>query len=144
MLSRKSKYALKALVALARYEPGVPVRARDLADAARIPYKFLESILGQLRAAGMLHSTKGPGGGYTLARSASEITVGQVIRLFDGPLALIACASQTAYAPCGDCPDESACRVRWMMLQVREASSALLDRTTLLALASSPTTPPHA
>lgn len=137
MLSRKTKYALKALVTLTRRYGDEPLRIQDLAEAERIPRKFLELILLQLKNAGILHSLKGPGGGYSLARNPAEVTVGQIIRLFDGPLALLGCASQTAYVPCADCPDEGACRVRWMMLQVRESTSRLLDRTTLLQLAAS-------
>lgn len=135
MLSRKAKYALKALIALARADGTGPVRIQDLSTAESIPRKFLELILLQLRNAGILQSAKGPGGGYMLARPAERITVGQVVRLFDGPLALLPCASQTAYARCSDCPDEDACRVRWMMLQVREATATLLDQTTLATLA---------
>ncbi len=135
MLSQKTKYALKALLVLARNESGAPVRIQDLADAQNIPHKFLESILLQLRNMGVLRSVKGPGGGYLLARAPEEVTVGQILRIFDGPLALIGCASQTAYSRCSDCPDESSCRVRWMMLQVREATSALLDSTSLATLA---------
>lgn len=136
MLSRKTKYALKALIALARSEGTGPVRIQDLAAAESIPRKFLELILVQLRNAGILQSAKGPGGGYMLARPPERVTVGQVVRLFDGPLALLPCASQTAYARCTDCPDEDACRVRWMMLQVREATATLLDQTTLATLSA--------
>jgi Rrf2 family protein len=135
MLSQKSKYALKALIALARGVGSEPVRIQDLATSENIPHKFLEAILLQLRHAGVLRSVKGPGGGYLLARPAEQVTVGQILRLFDGPLALIACASQTAYVRCADCSDEGACQVRWMMLQVREATSNLLDQTSLAALA---------
>lgn len=134
-MSRKAKYALKALVALARTDGAVPVRVNDIAVAERIPHKFLEGILGQLRRAGVLASVKGPGGGYRLARAADQVMVGAVVRLFDGPLALLPCASQTAYVPCEDCPDEDACRVRWMFMEVREATSSLLDRTSLATLA---------
>lgn len=136
MLSRKTKYALKALVALARHGGAEPVRIQDLAAQEMIPRRFLEAILLQLRNGGVLRSIKGPGGGYVLARSPDEVTIGHIVRTFDGPLALIACASQTAYARCTDCPDEGACRVRWMMLRVRESTAILLDATTLSELAS--------
>jgi Rrf2 family protein len=136
MLSRRTKYALKALVALARHPGPDPMRSQDIAETETMPRKFLEAILHQLRNAGIVRSVKGPGGGYSLARPAETVTIGQVIRLFDGPLALIPCASQTAYVPCEDCQDEAGCRVRWAMLQVRESTSRLLDNMTLATLAS--------
>jgi Rrf2 family protein len=99
--------------------------------ANNIPKKFLDAILGDLRNAGVVHSKKGPGGGYMLARTPSEIKVGLVIRTLDGPLAPIACASRTAYQPCQDCDDVKACAVRLTMVKVRDAMAGILDRLTI-------------
>jgi Rrf2 family protein len=135
MLSKKAKYALKALLALTEDVSGGPVRIADLARAERIPQKFLELILLDLRNQGLVQSRKGKGGGYLLARHPGRIFVGQVVRLFDGPLAPVPCASQTAYVRCADCADEAACGVRLAMKQVRDATARILDRLSLAALA---------
>ena len=111
-----------------------PVAISEVAGAERIPHKFLEAILLELKRSGLLHSRKGQHGGYLLARSPEEITVGQVIRVLDGPLALVPCVSQTAYARCEECIDEAGCAVRVAMKQVRDATAAILDSTTLSAL----------
>jgi len=97
---------------------------------------FLDAILGDLRNAGFVFSKKGPGGGYMLARAPTDITVGHVIRTIDGPLAPIACASQTAYQPCRDCKSVKACTVRLMMSKVRDAMSEVLDRLTIADMAA--------
>ena len=131
MLSKRAKYALKALIALAGGPPGEPVRIQDLARRERIPRKFLEMILLDLRNRGILQSKKGKGGGYFLVRDPKTIMIGQLIRQFDGPLAAVPCASQTAYARCVDCRDEAGCGVRWVMKEVRDATAKILDRTTL-------------
>jgi Rrf2 family protein len=131
MLTAKGKYSLKALAHLAMLEPGTTVQAADIAEANNIPKKFLDAILGELRNAGIVHSRKGPGGGYRLARPPSEIKIGHVIRTIDGPLAPIACASRTAYQPCADCGSVKDCTVRLLMTQVRDAMSEVLDRLTV-------------
>src|ERR1700678_609212 len=131
MLTAKGKYSLKALAHLARLKPGETTQAVEIAKTNNIPKKFLDAILGDLRNAGVVHSRKGPGGGYMLARAPSEIKVGHVIRTLDGPLAPIACASRTAYQPCQDCNDVKACAVRLTMLKVRDAMSEILDRLTV-------------
>ena len=105
MLTAKGKYGLKALVHLSSLPKGETAQSVDIAEANSIPKKFLDAILGDLRNAGVVHSKKGPGGGYMLARAPGEIKVGHVIRTLDGPLAPIACASRTAYQPCQDCSD---------------------------------------
>src|ERR1019366_827417 len=107
MLTKKAKYGLKALVFLAGIEPGQTALVADIATANQIPKKFLDAILGELRNAGFVHSKKGKGGGYTLARVPEEIGVGNVIRALDGPLAPIQCASQTVYRRCDDCVDDN-------------------------------------
>jgi Rrf2 family protein len=131
MLTNKAKYGLKALVHLAGAPQGKPVLVSDIAEINAIPKKFLDAILGELRNAGFVHSRKGPGGGYTLARPAADIRVGHVIRVLDGPLAPIQCASRTAFRPCDDCDDIERCGVRQIMVQVRDAMSAVLDQRTL-------------
>jgi Rrf2 family protein len=132
MLSHKAKYGLKALIHLAGAEG--QCLAGDMARDNNIPRKFLDAILVELRNAGILNSKKGKNGGYLLARPAERITVGQIIRILDGPLAPIACASKTAYRRCTDCPDEDACAVRDIMLDVRESIALILDRTSIASL----------
>jgi Rrf2 family protein len=134
MLSKKAKYAIKALLALAEHPSDEPVRISDLARAEQIPPKFLELILLGLKNQGILQSRKGRGGGYLLARHPSAIYLGQIVRMFDGPLAPVPCASQTAYVPCADCRDEATCGVRLAMKEVRDATARVLDGTTLAAL----------
>jgi Rrf2 family protein len=131
MLTAKGKYSLKALTHLAALEPGETTQAIEIAESNNIPKKFLDSILGDLRNAGIVYSRKGPGGGYMLARAPRDVKIGHVIRTIDGPLAPIACASRTAYRPCSDCKDVKSCTVRLMMTKVRDAMSDVLDRVTL-------------
>jgi Rrf2 family protein len=131
MLTAKGKYGLKALSYLATKKPGTTTQAIDIAEAHNIPKKFLDAILGDLRKAGLIRAKKGPGGGYMLARPAGKIKVGSVIRVLDGPLAPIACASRTAYRPCRDCRDVKACSVRLTMTKVRDAMSGVLDRVSV-------------
>ena len=131
MLTKKGKYGLKAMIHLAGFPLGQPVLVTDIAEQNGIPKKFLDTILGDLKNAGFLHSKKGKGGGYTLGRPSSEIRVGPIIRVLDGPLAPIPCASRTAYQRCDDCRDETQCGVRLMMLEVRNAISTVLDGRTL-------------
>ena len=131
MLTNKGKYGLKALAHLAGLEAGTTAQSQEIAEANRIPKKFLDAILGELRLAGMVRSKKGKGGGYMLARDAGQISVGNAIRVLDGPLAPIACASQTAYQPCLDCPDIAGCSVRLLMRKVRDKAADLLDNTSV-------------
>ncbi len=131
-LSKRGEYALRALIDLGvAAELGRPLLSlSELSRREKIPAKFLEQILGQLRAAGLVTGTRGPRGGYTLGRPAGGIPFGEVVRLIDGPLAPIRCVSQMAYAPCS-CPDEAHCGLRMLMLDVRNAIAAILDRYTL-------------
>ena len=131
MLTNKGKYGLKALIHLAGLPPDVTAQAQEIAEANNIPKKFLDAILGELRVAGIVRSRKGKGGGYRLAREASKITVGSAVRVLDGPLAPIGCASRTAYQPCRDCRDVAQCAIRIMMLEVRDTTARLLDNTTV-------------
>lgn len=130
MLTKKGKYGLKALVHLAGLPQGQLAFVNEVATANNIPKKFLDAILADLRNAGFVQSRKGKDGGYRLARPASEIKVGHVVRVLDGPLAPIPCASRTRYERCEDC-DEATCQVRHMMLEVRHAIAAVLDNRTL-------------
>ena len=134
MLSKRSKYAIKALLALADHPRHEPVRIVDLAREENIPPKFLELILLGLKNQGILQSRKGKGGGYLLARDPEDIYLGQIVRMFDGPLAPVPCASQTAYVPCADCPDEAVCGVHLAMKAVRDATALVLDGTSIAAL----------
>ena len=131
MLSRKSKYGLKALLALAQETGRGPVLISELADRDAIPQKFLEAILLELKRHGVVESRKGKGGGYFLRRKPGEITFGQVIRVLDGPLAAVPCVSKLAYMKCVECLDEQTCGVRLAMKEVRDATANILDNTTL-------------
>jgi Rrf2 family protein len=131
MLTKKGKYGLKAMAHLAGRPAGEATLVSDIAIANGIPKKFLDTILGELRNAGFVFSKKGKGGGYTLARPADEIKVGDVVRVLDGPLAPIACASKNSYRRCEDCADEERCCVRLIMIEARNAIAAVLDNLTI-------------
>jgi Rrf2 family protein len=133
MLTMKAKYALRALCALAAAHPE-RLQARQIATAAEVPEKFLESILVELRKSGIVASKRGAQGGHTLARPAGQIMVGDIIRTLDGPIAPIRCASVTAYRACTDCPEPEACALRALMGDVRDAMSEVVDRRSLQQL----------
>lgn len=135
MLTRKGKYGLKALAALSHAGPGQVMGVGELARANAIPKKFLDAILAELRNAGFVRSRKGKLGGYGLARPPEEIMIGHVVRVLDGPLAPIPCASRTRYQPCEDCNVET-CQVRHLMLEVRNAIAEVLDKTSLTQMAA--------
>ena len=130
-LTKRGEYGLKALIDLAALDdPQAATQIKDIARRQQIPVKFLEQILLTLKNAGVLRSRAGLGGGYYLARPPAEITLGQVVRLLDGPLAPIPCVSQMAYERCV-CEDEATCGLRLAMLDVRNAIADILDQTTL-------------
>jgi Rrf2 family protein len=131
VLSRKSKYGLKALLVLAREAGHGPVLIAELARREAIPKKFLEAILLELKRHGVVYSQKGKGGGYFLRREPADITVGEVIRVLEGPLAMVPCVSETAYTKCVECLDERTCGVRLAMKEVRDAVAQILDHATL-------------
>jgi Rrf2 family protein len=134
MLSKKAKYALRALCVLSRADSGrMPLR--QLAREASVPGKFLEAILVELRKAGLVESKRGMVGGHALARPAEQIMVGDIVRILDGPIAPIRCASVTAYRPCHDCVDPPHCALRLLMGDVRDAMSEVIDRRSLRQLA---------
>jgi Rrf2 family protein len=131
MISNKTKYALKALTVLAQnYDKG-PLLISELAEKERIPKKFLEIILLTLKNRGILRSKQGKHGGYSLAKTPEAVTLGDVIRILDGPLAPTPCTSQTAYRKCDECIDEKTCGIRLVMKEVRDATAAILDGTSL-------------
>jgi Rrf2 family protein len=134
MLSQKAKYALKAMIMLAEQEDDALLQTPDIAEAQKIPRKFLELILLDLKNRGLVHSQRGKRGGYVLAKPAAGITFGQIVRLMDGPLAPIPCASLTAYRRCADCRDEKTCAIRKVMREVRDAVAGVLDHVTLAAV----------
>ncbi len=131
MLTQKAKYALRALIMLAEQPDDELVLIADIAERENIPRKFLEAILVELRKQGLLYAKRGKSGGYRLARPAPQITFGEVIRLIDGHLAPIPCASKFSFKPCEDCGDPELCSVRWLMVQVRDATANVLDHCTL-------------
>jgi Rrf2 family protein len=131
MLQKKSKYAIRALLALAQRPEQEPVLIADLAAQERIPKKFLEFILLVLRNKGILQSKRGRGGGYFLGRKPEAISLGEVIRALDGPLAPVPCVSHTAYRKCDECEDELTCGIRAVMNDVRDATAAIFDRESL-------------
>ena len=131
MLSRKSKYGLKALLLLANNAGDQPVLIAHLAARDAMPRKFLEAILLDLKRHGLVESRKGKRGGYFLRRRPDSITVGEVIRILEGPLALVPCVSKTAYMKCAECVDERTCGVRLAMKDVRDATARILDHLTL-------------
>ncbi len=135
-LTKRGEYGLKALLDLAsRADPQAATQIKDIAKRQQIPVKFLEQILLTLKNAGILRSRAGLGGGYYLAKEPGDITLGQVVRLLDGPLAPISCVSQLAYERCV-CEDEETCGLRLAMLDVRNAIAEILDQTTLADVAA--------
>ena len=130
-LSKRGEYGLRAMIFLAKKaQEDQRVTIKGIAEQENMPSKFLEQILLNLKNAGILQSKMGIGGGYYLARAADEITLGQIKRVLDGPIAPIRCVSQMAYEPCG-CPDEAHCGLRLVMKDVRDSISTILDGTTL-------------
>ncbi|HEX4742277.1 MAG TPA: Rrf2 family transcriptional regulator [Caulobacteraceae bacterium] len=132
MLSQRCKYALKAMVDLARV-PGGSRRVSDIAEQENIPRKFLEAIMTDLKKGLLVSSARGKLGGYRLSRPPDLITFGEIIRLIDGPLALLPCASRNFYRRCEDCEDETTCALRRVLIDARNEVAAILDRRTLAA-----------
>lgn len=131
MLSKKTKYGLKALTYIARQEGNKPVQVGEIAKSEQIPQKFLESILLTLRKSGCLGSKKGKHGGYYLIKKPSEIIMADVMRVLEGPIAMVPCVSLNFYEKCDDCPDENRCSVNKLMIQVRDNTLEVLRNTTL-------------
>jgi Rrf2 family protein len=131
MLSQKSRYALKAMLLLATESQNKPLQCAEMAAQEGLPKKFLDAILQQLKNANLVKSYRGTHGGYQLAKPPQDITFGDILRVIDGPLALLPCVSKTAYQRCEDCRDEANCAIRHVFLQVRNSTSGILDNTKL-------------
>ena len=131
MLSRRAKYALRALVFLAQHRGQGPIQIRDISERLNIPRKFLEAILLDLRNEGILQSRKGKEGGYSLERAPDTITFGKIVQFVDGSFAAVSCIRRDGYARCEDCPDEKTCVIRCVMKEVWEATVKIVDETTL-------------
>ncbi|MGB6151497.1 MAG: Rrf2 family transcriptional regulator [Pricia sp.] len=134
MLSKKTKYGLKALTYLASQKDNTPVQIAEVAENENISQKFLESILLSLRKTGFLGSKKGKGGGYYLIKDPKEILMTDVMRILEGPIALVPCVSLNFYEKCDDCPDEATCSVNKLMLKVRDANLEVYRNNTLADL----------
>ncbi len=131
MLSKKTKYAIHALTYLAKKDPSQPTLIVEVSKEANVPRKFLETILLELKKNGILGSKMGKGGGYFVRKKPSEIQLSSVIRLFNGPIALLPCASKNYYEVCDECPDENACGLRFVMEQVRDETLNILENKTI-------------
>jgi Rrf2 family protein len=131
VISQKAKYAFKALVELARVPRGTAMLIEEIAVNAQVPRKFLEHILLALKHHGVIASRRGRGGGYVLIRNPADVTIGNILRAIDGPIAPLGCLSRSAYRPCPDCPDEEACAVRKVFGDIFAATILLMDATTL-------------
>jgi len=134
MLSRKTKYGLKALTYLARQEKNIPIQISTISSEENISQKFLESILLLLRKSGYLGSKKGKGGGYYLLKEANEIKIDNVFRILEGPISMVPCVSLNFYEKCDDCEDEATCSVHRLMIQVRDNTLKIFEHTTIADL----------
>ncbi|MBL7472778.1 RrF2 family transcriptional regulator [Robertkochia sediminum] len=134
MLSKKTKYGLKALSNIARKQSDSPVLISDIAEEENISRKFLEIILLQLKNSGFLGSKKGKGGGYYLLKKPEDITVADLIRVLEGPIALLPCVSLNFYEKCDDCKDEKTCSLKAFMIDVRDSTLEILEKRTLADL----------
>lgn len=133
MLSKRAKYAIKTILFLQDHPELVPISAKQIAEKENIPYKFLENILRDLKTHQLIKSSRGSDGGYSLAKAPSEISVAQIMRAMDGPIALIPCISERFYESCGECENEETCRIRKLFAEVRSEMLPILERpiTTL-------------
>lgn len=144
MMSQKARYALRALLALARLPTDETLMISEIAARERIPRKFLEQILLDLKHQGLVRSRRGKLGGYGLLKPAEAITFGQVVRCIDGPIAPLPCLSRTAYRRCDDCRDEASCELRHVFAKAHAATSGILDGTTLADALGEPAAPAEA
>jgi Rrf2 family protein len=131
MLSKKTKYAIKALVVLGKNADKPPMQISRIAEEERIPKKFLEQILLDLRNAGFLYSKKGAGGGYSLNKYPKDIFLVQIMRITDGPIAMVPCASLNFYHKCDECRQETTCGIRDVFVEVRDATVKILSETSI-------------
>ncbi len=137
MLSKKTQYAFKALMYLAQKNNDEPVLIAEISQQRNIPLKFLENILLELKKDGILESKKGKGGGYHLAKQPEKIFLADVLRLIDGPIALLPCVSLHFYKQCGEC-DEQNCGLHRIMIEVRDANLAILENKTVADISFAP------
>ena len=131
MISQKTRYALRALLYLVEKGGGAPVQLAKIAETQQVPRKYLELIMLDLKKAGIVTSIRGPSGGYRLAQPPEDISFGDVLRVTDGPIALVPCASVHFYSTCDDCHDEATCAIRKVLAMVRESSVGILEGTSL-------------
>lgn len=136
MLSKKTKYGLKALAYMAKQKVKAPVQIATIAESENISQKYLESILLTLRKSGFLGSKKGKGGGYYLLKSPEDIKMSAVMRILEGPIAMMPCVSLNFYEKCDDCPDENACAVHNLMIEVRDSTLNIFNNKSLADLIS--------
>ncbi|MFT4203946.1 MAG: Rrf2 family transcriptional regulator [Chitinophagaceae bacterium] len=134
MLSKKTQYAFQALMYLAQNQKNGPVLIAEIAQKKKIPLKFLENILLEMRKEGILESKKGKGGGYFLAKSAHKIVLADVMRLIEGPISLLPCVSKFFYEKCANC-DEKTCGLRKVLVEVRDANLAILEHQSVADIA---------
>ena len=134
MLSKRTKYGIKALVYLARKEEHTPINIAEISTNENISRKFLESILLTLKKNGILGSKKGKTGGYYLIKKPSDVKMSAVLRVLEGPIAMVPCVSLNFYEKCDDCPDEDICTVNSLMREVRDSTLGILNDNTLADL----------
>lgn len=134
MITKKSKYAIKALIYLAKQEPKKPILIEEISTSEHIPKKFLETILLELRKGGYLASKKGKGGGYYLLKPADNINMAEIMRLFDGAIALVPCVAHKYYEACEECLDEITCPIREVFRVIREQTVATLKDNSFAEL----------
>jgi Rrf2 family protein len=137
ILSKKTRYAIVALTRLAREYGNGPLQIKEIAEDEKIPQSFLENILLELRKLGILGSKLGKSGGYFLLKKPSEVNLAEVVRYFEGTIALMYCVSEKAYQPCEFCKDEGSCEIRKVFKEIRDTTYGILSRTTLEALTRS-------
>lgn len=131
MLSKKTKYAIHALTYLSKKDPSQPTLIVEISKEANIPRKFLETILLDLKKTGILGSKMGKGGGYFTRHKPADIKLSTIIRLFNGPIALLPCASKNYYEPCDECIDEIACGLKFVMIEVRDETLNVLENKSI-------------
>jgi len=134
MLSKRTKYGIKAMVYLARNEDKLPVSIAEISESENISRKFLESILLTLKKNGILGSKKGKSGGYYLIQKPSEIKMSTILRILEGPIAMVPCVSLNFYEKCEDCPNEDICTVNALMAEIRDSTLSILNNNTLADL----------
>jgi Rrf2 family protein len=136
-LSKKTRYAIVALTRLAREYGKGPMQIREIAEGEKIPQSFLENILLELRKLGILGSKLGKSGGYFLLKKPSDVNLAEIVRHFEGTIALMYCVSEKAYQPCEFCRNEATCEIRRVFKEIRDTTYDILSRTTLEVLARS-------